>query len=86
MVLTTGALGMISSWLIPSPGLAAVTAEMRATGEAIVAAVPGTTDADFDRQRAELGRAVAENRVDEETARRLVEDVDLRQAARHTHD
>ena len=31
-------------------------------------------------------RAVAENRLDEDTAKRLIEDVDLRQAAQHTSD
>ena len=59
---------------------------MHADGQAIVASVPGTTDDDFDQQRAALGPAVSENRLDEETAKRLIEDVDLRQAARHTSD
>jgi CPA1 family monovalent cation:H+ antiporter len=64
----------------------AAAATMHADGRALIASMPGTTDADFDQQRAALGQAVAERRLDEETARRLVEDVDLRQAARHTTD
>jgi CPA1 family monovalent cation:H+ antiporter len=38
-------------------------------------------DADFDAQREALGKAVAERRLDEETARQMIEDIDLRQAA-----
>jgi CPA1 family monovalent cation:H+ antiporter len=64
----------------------AAAAELLATGKRIVASIPGTTDADFDQQRAALGQAVAERELDEETAKRLIEDVDLRQAARHTAD
>jgi CPA1 family monovalent cation:H+ antiporter len=59
---------------------------MHADGRSIVASLPGTTDADFDSQRLALGTAVVESRLDEETAKRLIEDVDLRQAARHTTD
>jgi Na+/H+ antiporter len=41
-------------------------------------------DAGFDAQRRALGRAVAERRLSEETAREMIKEVDLRQAARHT--
>lgn len=41
-------------------------------------------DEDFERQRAALGRALANGDIDEETARSLVADIDLRQAASHT--
>lgn len=64
----------------------AAAATMQDSGKAIVASMPGTTDADFDKQRTALGGAVAEGRLDEETAKRLIEDVDLRQAAWHTSD
>ena len=62
----------------------AEAAAMLARGRRIVAGTPGDDDADFDAQRAALGRALAEQEIDEETVRRLIEDVDLRQAARHT--
>lgn len=64
----------------------AAAATMQDSGKAIVASMPGTTDADFDKQRTALGGAVAEGRLGEETAKRLIEDVDLRQAAWHTSD
>ena len=41
-------------------------------------------DEDFERQRAALGNAVVNGDIDEETARSLVADIDLRQAASHT--
>ncbi|GAB1640144.1 cation:proton antiporter [Krasilnikovia sp. MM14-A1259] len=41
-------------------------------------------DASFEAQRLALGRAVVERQVTEELARELIEDLDLRQAARHT--
>ena len=58
--------------------------EMLARGREIIAETPGDSDADFDAQRAALGHALSEHRIDEETARGLIEDIDLRQAARHT--
>ncbi|UQU64401.1 sodium:proton antiporter [Couchioplanes caeruleus] len=58
---------------------------MRRRGEEIVAAAAsGTSDADFDRQRTRLGESVATGDIDEETARALIAEVDLRQAAQHT--
>jgi CPA1 family monovalent cation:H+ antiporter len=67
----------------------AAVEEMRERGRTIVAeAAAGPaddTDASFDAQRLALAEAVRERRLDEETARELVEDVDLRQAAQHTH-
>ena len=52
------------------------------------AAAPGLDgkmqDEDFERQRAALGRALVNGDIDEETARSLVADIDLRQAASHT--
>ncbi|WP_250002416.1 hypothetical protein [Actinoplanes sp. M2I2] len=41
-------------------------------------------DAGFEAQRLALGKAVRHRHLSEETARELIEDVDLRQAARHT--
>ncbi len=61
-------------------------ATMRARAREIVDAMPGATDADFDAQRLALGTAMMERRLDEETARHLIEDIDLRQAAQHTRD
>ena len=52
------------------------------------AAAPGLDgrmqDEDFERQRAAVGRALVNGDIDEETARSLVADIDLRQAANHT--
>lgn len=56
---------------------------MLTQGRAVVAA-PGTTDADFEAQRLGLGQALAEHRIDEESARALIEDIGLRQAAQQT--
>ncbi|WP_034218155.1 cation:proton antiporter [Actinoplanes subtropicus] len=66
--------------------------EMRKTGREVVnEAVAGKrdqaiTDPDawFDAQRLALGKAVLERRLTEEVARAMIEDIDLRQAARHT--
>jgi len=41
-------------------------------------------DASFDAQRRALGTAVNDHRLTEEVARSMIEDLDLRQAARHT--
>ncbi|GID30278.1 cation:proton antiporter [Paractinoplanes brasiliensis] len=41
-------------------------------------------DASFEAQRLALGKAVRDRQLPEEIARELIEDVDLRQAARHT--
>lgn len=57
---------------------------MSELGREIIAAVPGTADSDYDRQRLKLAEAVHEQRLDEETAKRLIQDIDLRQAAGHT--
>jgi NhaP-type Na+/H+ or K+/H+ antiporter len=57
---------------------------MRARARELLAGVPDETDDGFDAQRAALGKAVAEREVDEETAKALIEDIDLRQAARQT--
>jgi len=63
-------------------------AEMREHGRQIVAEAAAEPAADidesFDRQRTALGVAVHDNRLTEEIGRRLIEDIDLRQAARHT--
>jgi CPA1 family monovalent cation:H+ antiporter len=62
--------------------------EMREHGRQIVAEAAAEPAADidesFDRQRTALGVAVHDNRLTEEIGRRLIEDIDLRQAARHT--
>ncbi|MEU4217384.1 sodium:proton antiporter [Actinoplanes sp. NPDC026623] len=61
---------------------------LREQGRRIVAgasAEPATDpDASFEAQRLALGRAVMERRLTEEIAREMIEDIDLRQAARHT--
>jgi monovalent cation/hydrogen antiporter len=59
---------------------------MAKLGHEIIASAPGTTDAAYDSQRLKLAEAVHERRLDEETAKRLIQDVDLRQAAQHTVD
>jgi CPA1 family monovalent cation:H+ antiporter len=63
-------------------------AELHARGVAIAdGALSGaapTTDADFDAQRDALADAVFEEELDDDTARRLVHDIDLRQAAHGT--
>jgi Na+/H+ antiporter len=63
----------------------AEAAAMMARGREVVAATPGTTNADFEAQRLALGQALADHRVDEESARALIEDIDLRQAAQQTN-
>ncbi|BAL87632.1 putative sodium/proton antiporter [Actinoplanes missouriensis 431] len=61
---------------------------MRERGHRIVAeaaAEPAPdVDASFEAQRLALGLAVRNHEVTEEVARELIEDLDLRQAARHT--
>jgi NhaP-type Na+/H+ or K+/H+ antiporter len=68
----------------------AADADMRERAQQIVAeaaAEPaGDVDDSFERQRKALGAAVHENRLTEEMARDVIEDIDLRQAARHTGD
>ncbi|MET0419340.1 MAG: hypothetical protein ABW022_25285 [Actinoplanes sp.] len=62
-------------------------AEMRSRGREIVTSAPVTSDdpeASFEAQRLAVAEAVHERRLPEETARELIEDIDLRQAARHT--
>ncbi|MEU7909138.1 sodium:proton antiporter [Actinoplanes sp. NPDC049118] len=62
--------------------------ELRQRGRQIVAdasALPAADlDASFEAQRLALGKAVTERRLTEEIARAMIEDIDLRQAARHT--
>ncbi|NMO54996.1 sodium:proton antiporter [Actinoplanes sp. TBRC 11911] len=52
--------------------------------EAATADPAADMDSSFDAQRKALGQAVMERRLPEETARDLIEDLDLRQAAQHT--
>ncbi|WP_067495316.1 sodium:proton antiporter [Actinoplanes sp. TFC3] len=61
-------------------------AEMRERAEDLIrkAATGDDTDADFDKQRAALSEAVMHGKVDEETAKELIGEIDLRQAARRT--
>lgn len=66
----------------------AADAEMRQRAQEIAAeasATPaGDVDESFEHQRRALAVAVHERRLTEEIARELIEDIDLRQAARHT--
>jgi CPA1 family monovalent cation:H+ antiporter len=68
----------------------AADTEMRERARQIIAeaaAQPAADiDASFEQQRHALGAAVQDNRLTEETARALIEDIDLRQAAHHTGD
>lgn len=82
-------IGRLARWL--KFDLTAERAETEATRErgrqivAEAAAGPATDpDAAFEAQRLALGKAVMEHRLPEEAARELIEDIDLRQAARHT--
>jgi monovalent cation/hydrogen antiporter len=92
LIVTLGTLliqGTTVGWLarrlrLDLAGERAEADRMRETAREILAAAPGTTDADFDKQRAALGLAVTERRLDEETAKPLLDDIDLRQAASHT--
>jgi NhaP-type Na+/H+ or K+/H+ antiporter len=94
LIVTLGTLllqGTTLSWLarrlrLDLGGERAEAAQMRARALAVLATVPGETDDAFDRQRARLGQAMAEREIDEETVRQLIEDLDLRQAARQTVD
>ncbi|MGX6606050.1 hypothetical protein ACWKSP_28560 [Micromonosporaceae bacterium Da 78-11] len=65
----------------------AEAAAMREQGREIVAAAAAepaaSVDASFDAQRLALGLGVRERRLTEDTARELIEDIDLRQAAQH---
>ena len=65
-------------------GERAEAATAMADGKALLAGMPGETAADFDAQRNAIGSAVAGRTLDEETARHLIEDIDLRQAAQQT--
>jgi CPA1 family monovalent cation:H+ antiporter len=66
----------------------AATEAERERGRRIAAAAEeqpaADVDAGFEAQRLALGRAVRDHEVGEEIARELIEDIDLRQAARHT--
>jgi monovalent cation/hydrogen antiporter len=68
----------------------AETEAMRERGRKIAAEAGPTptsgvdVDQAFEDQRLALGRAVHERKLTEEIARELIEDIDLRQAARHT--
>jgi NhaP-type Na+/H+ or K+/H+ antiporter len=57
-----------------------------AAGSSFDAAAPAdaSVDASFDAQRAAVGEAVKDRVISEEVARELIEELDLRQAARHT--
>jgi Na+/H+ antiporter len=58
---------------------------MRRRGRSLIAAAaPDSSDASFDAQRAAVGTAVRDRVISEEVARELIEELDLRQAARHT--
>jgi CPA1 family monovalent cation:H+ antiporter len=59
---------------------------MRERGLAIAEAAAPGDDAAYDRQRHALSEAVMRREVSEETARELIGDIDLRQAAAHTVD
>jgi monovalent cation/hydrogen antiporter len=75
----------VARWLrLDLSGELAESAAMRARARELLAGVPDETDEGFDAQRAALGEAVSEHEVDEQTAKALIEDIDLRQAARHT--
>ncbi|WP_250028947.1 cation:proton antiporter [Paractinoplanes maris] len=66
----------------------AATDAQRRRGREIAAEVAARPsddiDASFDGQRLALGKAVRDHELSEEIARELIEDLDLRQAARHT--
>ncbi|MCY1137585.1 sodium:proton antiporter [Actinoplanes sp. Pm04-4] len=66
----------------------AATDAERARGREIVAEAAAQpepdVDAGFEAQRLALGKAVRDRELSEEIARELIEDIDLRQAARHT--
>ncbi|WP_433789463.1 cation:proton antiporter [Actinoplanes sp. CA-252034] len=59
---------------------------LRAVGREVMAEAAADPDSDtaYEEQRLALGRAVHEQRVSEDVARELIEEIDLRQAARHT--
>jgi NhaP-type Na+/H+ or K+/H+ antiporter len=66
----------------------AAEAGMRERAQQIIAEAAAESapdeDASFERQRHALAEAVRDRRLTEEMARALIEDIDLRQAARHT--
>ncbi|MBB4695614.1 cation:proton antiporter [Paractinoplanes abujensis] len=68
----------------------AETERLRARGRELAAEAASQpaadVDASFEAQRLALGKAVRDRVLPEEIARELIEDVDLRQAARHTGD
>jgi NhaP-type Na+/H+ or K+/H+ antiporter len=66
----------------------AEAAEMRQRGiaAAIDAAPEPKTDDDFEKQRTALSLGTRDGTVDEDTARALVADTDMRQAASHTFE
>ncbi|GGK95590.1 cation:proton antiporter [Mangrovihabitans endophyticus] len=81
-------LGRLTRWLKFDVRAERAEAEqMRETGRRIAAEAATDDDPDtaFEQQRLALGRAVMQRQLDEDTARRLIEDIDLREAARHTH-
>jgi NhaP-type Na+/H+ or K+/H+ antiporter len=92
LIVTLGTLliqGTTLSWLarrlrLDLSGERAEAEAMRARARELLSGVPGTSDADYARQRATLSRAVSEHEIDEATAKAMIEDIDLRQAARHT--
>lgn len=62
--------------------------ELRELGHRIAAEASADPDADpdasYEAQRLALGEAVMQRRLTEEVARAMIEEIDLRQAARHT--
>jgi monovalent cation/hydrogen antiporter len=65
-------------------------AALREKAQQIVAAAASQPsngiDDSFEKQRLALGQAVAERSLSEDIARAVIEDIDLRQAARHTDE
>ncbi|MFI7603418.1 cation:proton antiporter [Actinoplanes sp. NPDC049681] len=93
LVVTLGTLliqGTTVRWLVRRLGMdvraeTEQAAAMRVRGEEIAAgAATGNADGDFDRRRNALSKAVMEGELDEDTARNLIAELDLRQAAQHT--
>jgi CPA1 family monovalent cation:H+ antiporter len=56
----------------------------RGIGAATAAVAAPAGDEDFEKQRTAVGAAATTGEIDEETARSLIADIDLRQAASHT--
>jgi monovalent cation/hydrogen antiporter len=79
----------LAAWLkFDLSGEKAQDAELREKASQIVAAAAAQPskgiDDSFEKQRLALGQAVSERSLPEDIAREVIEDIDLRQAARHT--